>query len=220
MHRELQALFEQDKTDRAGLAHLDQDQRQPMLQRAKARRQRVETLLASAPLLDAEDYFHAAMNFLHGETPEHFLTGSHSRLQRGQTGAFRLFPSDGCRLRPRTDVPGTPAKVRHPVHHPPRTLDSLRSRPSNHRRPARPMEHPSPGPIPPKSRRNESNPMLRHNLDMHCGRSGAIHHLLVVIVRAGVEWMRGRDPCGRPGPSPRLFFRRSLLHLRQPVPRL
>jgi hypothetical protein len=94
MHRELQALFEQDRTDREGLVRLDQDQRQPMLQRDKARRQRVETLLANAPLLDAEDYFHAAMIFLHGETPEHFLqahTLAYKGARQGHSACFRLM---------------------------------------------------------------------------------------------------------------------------------
>ncbi len=92
MNKELQTLFEQDKADREGLAHLDQDQRQRMLQRDRTRRQRVEAFLASEPFLDAEDYFHAAMIFLRGETPEHFLQ-AHTLAYKG---AKQGYPACFC----------------------------------------------------------------------------------------------------------------------------
>ena len=82
MHRELQMLFEQDQADREGCAQLDSTQQQWMLLRGRARRQRVEALLSSHPLLDAHDYFHAAMIFQHGETPEHFWL-AHTLAYRG-----------------------------------------------------------------------------------------------------------------------------------------
>ena len=94
MNKELQTLFEQDRAGREGFARFDQDQRQPMLLRDRARRQRVETLLASKPLLDAEDYFHAAMIFLHGETPEHFLqahTLAYKGAKQGYSACFSLM---------------------------------------------------------------------------------------------------------------------------------
>ena len=94
MHKELQALYKQDQADREDFARLDQAQRQYMLQRDRARRQRVEELVASNPLLDAEDYFHAAMIFQHGETPEHFLkahTLAYKGAKQGHPACFCLM---------------------------------------------------------------------------------------------------------------------------------
>ena len=71
MNRELQELFEQDQADRADFEQLDQEQHQQMFQRDRVRRQRVEELLESNALQTAEDYFHAAMIFQHGETTDH-----------------------------------------------------------------------------------------------------------------------------------------------------
>jgi hypothetical protein len=72
MIKELQALFEQDQADRSAFEQLDHEQRQQVLQRDRARRQRVEVLLGSDMLQAPEDYFHAAMAFQHGERLEHF----------------------------------------------------------------------------------------------------------------------------------------------------
>lgn len=107
MHKELQALYEQDQADREGFAFLDQAQRQRKLQRDRARRQWVEELVASNPLLDAEDYFHAAMIFQHGGTPEHFLkahTLAYKGAKLGHSACFclmaaaydRVLMSQGC----------------------------------------------------------------------------------------------------------------------------
>ena len=71
MNRELQELYEQDQADRANFERLDQEQRQQMFQRDRARRQWVEEFLKRTVSLTAEDYFHAAMIFQHGETTEH-----------------------------------------------------------------------------------------------------------------------------------------------------
>lgn len=94
MHRELQLLFEQDQADREVSVQVDSMRQQWMLQRARERRQRVEELLASRPLLDAQDYFHAAMIFQHGETPEHFLlahTLAYQGAKRGYAACFCLM---------------------------------------------------------------------------------------------------------------------------------
>ncbi len=94
MHRELLMLFEQDQTDRESRVQLDPMRQQWMLLRARARRERVEALLASHSPLDAQDYFHAAMIFQHGETPEHFLlahTLAYQGAKRGHTVCFCLM---------------------------------------------------------------------------------------------------------------------------------
>ena len=91
MHRELQMLFEQDQADRADSAQLAAMRGQYMLQRARARRQRVEELLANHPVLDAQDYFHAAMIFQHGETPEHFLLAHTLAYQGTKLGYEACF---------------------------------------------------------------------------------------------------------------------------------
>jgi len=84
MNTELQALFEQDQADRSVFfEQLDHEQRQQVLQRDRARRQRVEELVGSEALQAPEDYFHAAMVFQHGETLEHFWR-AHELARRGE----------------------------------------------------------------------------------------------------------------------------------------
>jgi TPR repeat protein len=64
MHEELRAIYEQDQADRMGAPPVD------VLERDRARRERVEAIVASGVLQTADDYFHAAMIFQHGERPE------------------------------------------------------------------------------------------------------------------------------------------------------
>ena len=71
MNRELQELYKQDQADRANFEQLDQEQRRQMFRRDRSRRQWVEEFLEGTVSLTAEDYFHAAMIFQHGETTEH-----------------------------------------------------------------------------------------------------------------------------------------------------
>ncbi len=82
MNKELQTLFEQDQADRRAFEQLDHEQIQQMLQRDRARRQRVEELVGSEALQAPEDYFHAAMVFQHGETLEDFWQ-AHNLAGRG-----------------------------------------------------------------------------------------------------------------------------------------
>ena len=94
MHRELQKLFEQDQADREGYTQIDYTQRQRMFLRARARREQVEDLLATNPLLDAQDYFHAAMIFQRGETPEDFWLAhrlAYRGARQGHTACFCLM---------------------------------------------------------------------------------------------------------------------------------
>ena len=64
MNTELQALYEQDQADRSVFfEQLDHEQVQQVLQRDRARRQRVGKLVGSEALQAPEDYFHAAMVF-------------------------------------------------------------------------------------------------------------------------------------------------------------
>ena len=102
MHRELQTLYEQHRADRHDLACVDQAQCQRLLWRDAARRERVEALLASeGNLLDAQDYFHAAMVFQHGETPKHFFlahTLAYQGARQGHLACFSLMAAPYDRL--------------------------------------------------------------------------------------------------------------------------
>lgn len=89
MNDTLQTLYEQDQADRQGFARFDHEQRQRLLQRDAARRERVAALLADYLLLDADDYFHAAMIFQHGETLAHFWRAH----QLAHTGAMLGHPA-------------------------------------------------------------------------------------------------------------------------------
>jgi hypothetical protein len=83
MNTELQALYEQDQADRSVFfEQLDHEQLQHVLQRDRARRQRVEELVESEALQAPEDYFHAAMVFQHGETLGDFWR-AHELAKRG-----------------------------------------------------------------------------------------------------------------------------------------
>jgi hypothetical protein len=67
-NRELQALYEADQRDRRRAEHWDGVQA-----RDQEPRRRVEALIEEGALGRAEDYFHAAMVFQHGEQPDHFM---------------------------------------------------------------------------------------------------------------------------------------------------
>ena len=82
MNKELQALHEQDQADRKAFEQLDHEQLQEVLQRDRARRQRVKELVGSKALQDPEDYFHAAMVFQHGEALDDFWQ-AHELASRG-----------------------------------------------------------------------------------------------------------------------------------------
>jgi hypothetical protein len=83
MNRELQALFEQDQTDRSAFfEQLDTEQLKLLQARDRARRQRVEELVRSEALQTGVDYFHAAMVFQHGETLDDFWR-AHELAKRG-----------------------------------------------------------------------------------------------------------------------------------------
>jgi len=82
MNTELQALYEEDQADRQAFEQLDHEQLQLVLQRDRARRQRVEELVEREALQTAEDYFHAAMVFQHGETLDDFWR-AHELARKG-----------------------------------------------------------------------------------------------------------------------------------------
>src|SRR5438105_5327303 len=82
MNKELQALYEEDQADRRAFEQLDHEQVQQVLQRDRARRQRVEELVRSEALQAREDYFHAAMVFQHGETLDDYWR-AHELAKRG-----------------------------------------------------------------------------------------------------------------------------------------
>ncbi len=66
MNEELRAIYTQDQADRIGEIHSE------IQERDRARRQHVEDLLADGSVQAAEDYFHAAMVFQHGEKLEDY----------------------------------------------------------------------------------------------------------------------------------------------------
>ena len=80
--KELQALYEQDQADRGVFCEqLDHEQLQQVLQRDRARRQRVEELIESEMVQAPEDYFHAAMIFQHGERLEELTRRKEERRE-------------------------------------------------------------------------------------------------------------------------------------------
>jgi hypothetical protein len=82
MNQELKLLYEQDQADRVGWQKYTREQSEQIGQRDRVRLQRVEELIASEALQVAEDYFHAAMIFQHGETLEHYWQ-AHELARKG-----------------------------------------------------------------------------------------------------------------------------------------
>jgi hypothetical protein len=66
MNQELRELFEQDQAERTGPISPD------LMEQDRKRRQRVQELLDNGDIVSAEDYFHAAMVFQHGEKLEDY----------------------------------------------------------------------------------------------------------------------------------------------------
>ncbi|MHC4402173.1 MAG: hypothetical protein ACYTG0_21095 [Planctomycetota bacterium] len=72
-HPEVTRLFKADQSARSDFFEMTPARLQAMLTKDRARRARVRELYQGGFLKTAADYYHAAMVFQHGETPEDFL---------------------------------------------------------------------------------------------------------------------------------------------------
>ncbi|HEU5227587.1 MAG TPA: hypothetical protein VFU49_07210 [Ktedonobacteraceae bacterium] len=81
MNEELHALFVADQADRSDHPAYDTNEYQQLRERDAQRRQRVSELIAEGQLTASDDYFHAALIFQHGETPED-IWQAHELAQR------------------------------------------------------------------------------------------------------------------------------------------
>ena len=72
-HEELAELFKTDQKVRSGFLNVTPEQLAEMLKDDPLRRARVADLYDSGSLSTANDYYHAAMIFQHGEKPDEFL---------------------------------------------------------------------------------------------------------------------------------------------------
>jgi len=68
----LRQLYEEDQQERVGWEQLREKQHQEVFVRDKARRVKVDEILAAGRARTAEDYYHAAMVFQHGEDSTDF----------------------------------------------------------------------------------------------------------------------------------------------------
>jgi hypothetical protein len=87
---ELSALFEADQADRQTLFTANTSEYQDLRERDLQRRRRAAILIAEGALQVAEDYYHAAMIFQHGETQEdvwHAHTLASAAAERGLRSA-------------------------------------------------------------------------------------------------------------------------------------
>lgn len=74
MNLELKQLCDQDQQDRTNWEELRNDGLlDKMVDRDRERRQRVKKMIESDLIIDADDYYHAALVFQHGEEPEDYL---------------------------------------------------------------------------------------------------------------------------------------------------
>ena len=68
----LRQLYEEDQQERVGWEQLSEKQLQEVFVRDKARRIKVDEILAAGPAGTSDDYYHAAMVFQHGEDSTDF----------------------------------------------------------------------------------------------------------------------------------------------------
>ncbi len=86
MNDELQILFEADQTEHA-IGHLyGCPEYIAMRERDRQRRERAAEILVSQGLIAAEDYYHAAKLFQHGDSPEDAWTAHSLALKASELG--------------------------------------------------------------------------------------------------------------------------------------
>ncbi len=77
----LQQMYEEDQQDRAGWAQLSDEQRDAVFARDRTRRTQVADILAAGGARTADDYYHAAMVFQHGEDSTDYLNAHQATRQ-------------------------------------------------------------------------------------------------------------------------------------------
>ena len=104
LNAELTRLYEEDQSDRSGGPG-----QADMAQRDAGRRKRVLEILGQGTLKEADDYFHAAMVFQHGDAPETSSGRTTVPQGRGARSRQRQRPVAGRRQHgPLPDVSGQP----------------------------------------------------------------------------------------------------------------
>lgn len=68
----LQQLYALDQQDRVGWEQLSEEQHQDVFARDRLRRKEVDDVLTAGEAHTAEDYYHAAMVYQHGDDSTHF----------------------------------------------------------------------------------------------------------------------------------------------------
>lgn len=88
INSELYALYQADQNDRSG--EMPVDAWQEVADRDRDRRERVDSMIAAGELQAADDYFHAAMIFQHGDKPEHYARAHELAMQATELGAIAV----------------------------------------------------------------------------------------------------------------------------------
>lgn len=88
MNSELLTMFQEDQADRTGDPQPGDPHMGAVVERDRARRRRVEELVAAGALQAPEDYFHAAMVFQHGERLEDYWR-AHELAKKGAELGYR-----------------------------------------------------------------------------------------------------------------------------------
>ena len=87
MNEELRAMFEADQSDRRDRPAYDTPAHWEMCRHDAERRRRVSELLAEEKVTTADDYFHAALIFQHGETLDDIWQAHELAEQATELGA-------------------------------------------------------------------------------------------------------------------------------------
>ncbi|QBD79316.1 hypothetical protein EPA93_26340 [Ktedonosporobacter rubrisoli] len=89
MHAELQALFAADQAERKIHPAYGEAEYRELRKHDTQRRERVQALMQAGALQEAEDYYHAAMIFQHGETLEEIWQAHTLALTAAEKGYRR-----------------------------------------------------------------------------------------------------------------------------------
>lgn len=88
--QKLKKIYEEDQKDRGNFKKWTPEQAKEVLKRDRVRRLKVAGLFSRGCLVSAEDYYHAATVFQHGEVADHFLQAAiwaNQAFQKGKESA-------------------------------------------------------------------------------------------------------------------------------------
>lgn len=94
MNEEIKRLYEEDQRNRMGIDGEDTEQLGRIGEEDRKRRERVKILLDGGEIVEAADYYHAAMIFQHGDKPDDYQQANElakRAMEKGEERAKWLY---------------------------------------------------------------------------------------------------------------------------------